>query len=162
MSRRLMARLCLLAAAIAAVPAFAQDVLIRNATVHTASAQGTLKNADVLVRNGVIQSVGTGLAAPAGAEASNRAGSPPRNEPTYDPIIATESAWPPALEARARRAPAEPRMPQRARRPSPSASESEGKRTVRRPLPSHASRSVSSISSARSAVPRSPCARPRR
>jgi hypothetical protein len=51
----------------ATLPAFAQDVLIRNATVHTAGAQGTLKNADVLVRNGVIQAVGSGLAAPAGA-----------------------------------------------------------------------------------------------
>ena len=46
--------------------ALAQDVLIRNATVHTAGAQGTLKNADVLVRNGVVQAVGTGLAAPEG------------------------------------------------------------------------------------------------
>ena len=44
--------------------ALAQDVLIRNATVHTAGAQGTLQNADVLVRNGVIQSVGSGIAAP--------------------------------------------------------------------------------------------------
>ena len=44
--------------------ALAQDILIRNATVHTAGAQGTLQNADVLVRNGVIQSVGSGIAAP--------------------------------------------------------------------------------------------------
>ena len=41
----------------------AQDVLIRNATVHTAGAQGTLHNADVLVRNGRISAVGSGLAA---------------------------------------------------------------------------------------------------
>lgn len=47
--------------------ATAQDLLIRNARVHTAGAQGTLDNGDVLVRNGVIQSVGTGLVAPAGA-----------------------------------------------------------------------------------------------
>jgi len=44
--------------------AFAQDILIHNATVHTAGAQGTLQNADVLVRNGVIQSIGSGIAAP--------------------------------------------------------------------------------------------------
>lgn len=42
----------------------AQDLLIRNATVHTASAAGTLRNADVLVRNGRIQAVGNGLTAP--------------------------------------------------------------------------------------------------
>ena len=39
----------------------AQDLLIRNATVHTATAQGTLQGADVLVRNGRIAAVGTGL-----------------------------------------------------------------------------------------------------
>ena len=38
----------------------AQDLLLRNATVHTATAQGTLKGADVLVRNGRIAAVGTG------------------------------------------------------------------------------------------------------
>ena len=41
----------------------AQNLLIRNATVHTAGAQGTLHNADVLVRNGRIAAVGNGLAA---------------------------------------------------------------------------------------------------
>ncbi|RMH93217.1 amidohydrolase [Lysobacter pythonis] len=41
----------------------AQDMLIRNATVHTASGQGTLKNADVLVRNGRIAALGRGLGA---------------------------------------------------------------------------------------------------
>jgi hypothetical protein len=47
------------------VNAFAQDVLIRNATVHTASAQGTLQHADVLVQGGIIRAVGTNLSAPA-------------------------------------------------------------------------------------------------
>jgi len=42
---------------------FAQDVLIQHAKVHTATARGTLENADVLVRNGRISAVGTGLAA---------------------------------------------------------------------------------------------------
>jgi Amidohydrolase family len=44
-------------------PVFAQNVLIRNATVHTATAQGTLKNTDVLVRNGQIAAIGKNLAA---------------------------------------------------------------------------------------------------
>ena len=44
-------------------PAFAQDLLIRNATVHTATTRGTLQNADVLVRDGRISAVGSGLAA---------------------------------------------------------------------------------------------------
>ncbi len=43
--------------------AFAQDLLIRNATVHTATTRGTLQNADVLVRDGRISAVGNNLAA---------------------------------------------------------------------------------------------------
>jgi hypothetical protein len=43
--------------------ASAQDLLIRNATVHTVTERGTLERADVLVRNGRIAAVGTGLAA---------------------------------------------------------------------------------------------------
>ena len=42
------------------LPAFAQDLLIRNATVHTATERGTLQGTDVLVRNGRISAVGTG------------------------------------------------------------------------------------------------------
>jgi imidazolonepropionase-like amidohydrolase len=41
--------------------------VIRGATIHTLSQQGTLKNADVLVRGGVITSVGPAVAVPAGA-----------------------------------------------------------------------------------------------
>ncbi len=41
----------------------AQDLLIRNATVHTASARGTLQATDVLVKDGRIAAVGTGLSA---------------------------------------------------------------------------------------------------
>ena len=44
----------------------AQDVLIRGATVHTVGDQGVLSNADVLVRDGKIAAVGTGLSAPSG------------------------------------------------------------------------------------------------
>lgn len=49
------------AVAIAATAA-AQDVLIRNATVHTVTERGTLERADVLVTSGRISAVGTGLA----------------------------------------------------------------------------------------------------
>ena len=42
----------------------AEDVLIRNAKVYTQSDRGTLDRADVLVRNGRVAQVGTGLAAP--------------------------------------------------------------------------------------------------
>ena len=41
--------------------ASAQDVLIRNATVHTVTERGTLERADVLMRDGRIAAVGTGL-----------------------------------------------------------------------------------------------------
>jgi hypothetical protein len=43
--------------------AVAQDFLIRNATVHTASARGSLNNTDVLVRDGRIAAIGNGLTA---------------------------------------------------------------------------------------------------
>src|SRR5690606_30108767 len=49
--------------ALAILPAAAQEVLIRNATVHTATERGTLQGADVLVRDGRIAAVGNGLAA---------------------------------------------------------------------------------------------------
>ncbi len=59
-----MKRLSLIAALLAATGiASAQDLLIRNATVHTASARGTLQHADVLVKNGRIAAVGSGLSA---------------------------------------------------------------------------------------------------
>lgn len=49
---------------LAAQPANAQNVLIRNATVHTGTAQGSLGHTDVLVRNGRIAAIGTDLPAP--------------------------------------------------------------------------------------------------
>jgi Amidohydrolase family len=45
----------------------AQTILIRGANVHTLSDQGVLTNADVLIRDGKIASVGSGLSAPDGA-----------------------------------------------------------------------------------------------
>jgi len=41
----------------------AQDLLVRNATVHTATTQGSLEGTDVLVRDGRIAAIGKGLAA---------------------------------------------------------------------------------------------------
>ena len=57
----------------------AQSVLIRGATVHTVGDQGVLNNADVLVRDGKIAAVGTGLSAPSGVttvDANGRALTP--------------------------------------------------------------------------------------
>jgi imidazolonepropionase-like amidohydrolase len=48
-------------------PAAPAAVLVRNATIWTAGPEGTLQNADLLVRAGRIAAVGKGLAAPAGA-----------------------------------------------------------------------------------------------
>lgn len=63
-----MKRIALLAAGLLLAPAVsAQDFYIRNATVHTATAQGTLRNADVHVRDGRIVAVGPNLAAADGA-----------------------------------------------------------------------------------------------
>jgi hypothetical protein len=56
--------------------AFAQDVLIRNATVHTAGSQGTLQGADVLVQGGVIRAVGVDLQAPASVTVVEANGKP--------------------------------------------------------------------------------------
>lgn len=75
MSRRLLRAACLLAV-FASAPLAAQDLLIRNATVHTAGTQGTLKNSDVLVQGGVIRAVGPGLTAPAGTTVVEADGRP--------------------------------------------------------------------------------------
>jgi len=64
--------------ALLALPAVlqAQDLLIRNATVHTAGQRGTLQASDVLVRGGLITAVGPGLAAPAGVTVVEAKGRP--------------------------------------------------------------------------------------
>jgi len=65
--------------ALPAAPVLAQDsgaVLIRNATVHTAGPQGTLRDTDVLVQGGTIRAIGKELAAPAGAQVVEAAGKP--------------------------------------------------------------------------------------
>ena len=66
MSRPLRKRAGLAAALLAALlplSAAAQDVLIRNATVHTDTGRGTLQGADVLVQGGRIAAIGSGLQA---------------------------------------------------------------------------------------------------
>ncbi|WP_228482089.1 amidohydrolase family protein [Lysobacter sp. H21R4] len=52
--------------ALCALPATAQELLIRNATVHTGASPATLTNTDVLVSGGVIRQIGAALSAPAG------------------------------------------------------------------------------------------------
>ena len=49
-------------------------VLVRNATIWTVSAQGTLSKADLLVENGKVSKVGTNLTAPAGAAVIDASG----------------------------------------------------------------------------------------
>ena len=67
MSARLLCKTCLAAALAFAGTAPAAELLIRNATVHTVDARGTLKGADVRVRDGRIAEIGTGLGAGDGA-----------------------------------------------------------------------------------------------
>lgn len=81
MSRRVSMRLLpqallLLAGACIAPALFAQDLLIRNATVHTAAARGSLAHSDVLIQGGVIRAVGPSLSAPAGVPVVEAAGKP--------------------------------------------------------------------------------------
>ncbi len=59
-----------------ATPLAAQDLLVRDATVHTATAQGTVQHGDVLVRDGLIRAIGTGLTAPAGVVVVEAKGRP--------------------------------------------------------------------------------------
>ncbi|MCL6619992.1 MAG: amidohydrolase family protein [Thermomonas hydrothermalis] len=63
MNRPLRVLAWLTAGLLAALPATAQDWLIRNATVHTADRAGTLPGTDVLIRNGRIAAIGHDLPA---------------------------------------------------------------------------------------------------
>jgi imidazolonepropionase-like amidohydrolase len=67
--------LCSVVAALAALPAAAQTVILQNARVMTMGPQGTIENGDVIFRDGVIVGVGPDLAPPPGAtviDGSNR------------------------------------------------------------------------------------------
>ena len=67
----------LLVAALAAPTlVLAQDVMIRNATVHTAGSKGTVRGADVLVQGGIIRAVGPGLLQPANIAVIDAGGKP--------------------------------------------------------------------------------------
>ena len=59
-----------------ALPAAAQSLLIRDATVHTLTAQGTLEHTDVRVEDGKIAEIGKGLHAPAGVPVIDARGRP--------------------------------------------------------------------------------------
>ncbi len=71
-----MTRAWLIAALLVAGPALAESVLIRNATVHTMSAAGTLANTDILLNDGKVEALGRALAAPAQARVIDAHGQP--------------------------------------------------------------------------------------
>lgn len=66
----------LAAGLLAALPASAQNLLIRGALVHTASAQGSLADTDVLVQAGRVAAIGRNLAAPDGTAVVQANGQP--------------------------------------------------------------------------------------
>jgi hypothetical protein len=68
--------LLLVAASLGSFSSSAQDVLIRGARVHTLTSQGTLERGDVLLRNGRVAEIGTGLSAGAGATVIEADGRP--------------------------------------------------------------------------------------
>ena len=76
MSARTLQFTVLASALLAVLPASAQSLLVRGATVHTGTAQGTLQHADVLVENGVVRAIGNALAAPAGVPVVEAGGKP--------------------------------------------------------------------------------------
>ena len=69
-------RIALLSLMVFSCSAQAQNVLIKNATVHTAAAQGSLNNTDVLVQGGIIRAIGKNLANPAGVLSVDAQGKP--------------------------------------------------------------------------------------
>ena len=71
-----MTRAWLMAALFIAGPTLAESVLIRNATVHTMSAAGTLANTDILLNDGKVEALGRALAAPAQARVIDAQGQP--------------------------------------------------------------------------------------
>ncbi|MEA3173928.1 MAG: hypothetical protein QOF42_1339 [Gammaproteobacteria bacterium] len=65
--KSLLLTVCATGALLTVHAALAQEVLIRGATVHTASAKGVLKNTDVLIRAGAVAAIGTALPVSSGA-----------------------------------------------------------------------------------------------
>ena len=66
----------LAAGLLGAQAAFSGSFLIRNATVHTMTAAGTLKSADILITDGRIAALGAALQAPQGAQVIDAGGQP--------------------------------------------------------------------------------------
>src|SRR5690242_12777355 len=64
------------AKAAAGESALSRPVLIRDATLHTMSAAGTLEHTDLLIKDGKIAEIGHGLNAPTGAEVIEAGGRP--------------------------------------------------------------------------------------
>ena len=60
--------------AFAASAASAQTTAISGATVHTVGPEGTLENATIVIENGQIAEIGTGIQVPAGAEVVDASG----------------------------------------------------------------------------------------
>ena len=71
-----MKRTVMIAALMFAPAALAETLFINDATVHTMSSRAVLQNADVLVRDGLIESVGLELSAPADATVIEAGGRP--------------------------------------------------------------------------------------
>ena len=62
--KRLLLIACLVSSSSLTSAVFAQNVLIKNATVHTTGTRGSMKNSDVLVQGGIIRAIGPNLSAP--------------------------------------------------------------------------------------------------
>lgn len=69
-------KLIFLGLAAFAFHAQAQNVLIKNATVHTAAGQGTLSSTDVLVQDGIIRAIGKNLSATGNVKSFDAQGKP--------------------------------------------------------------------------------------
>ena len=69
-------RLLLTASLLVSSQAWSETLFINNATVHTMGIRSTMQNADILVRDGHVQSLGVDLAAPADATVIEAHGRP--------------------------------------------------------------------------------------
>jgi hypothetical protein len=74
--KRTMTALLTAATLATALPAAAQSVLIRNATVHTMGSGGTLAGTDILVADGVVKDIGQGLRLPDDGQVIDAEGRP--------------------------------------------------------------------------------------
>jgi imidazolonepropionase-like amidohydrolase len=75
-STRAIRLLLLLLSSVCATGAWAETLFINDATVHTMSSVAVLQDGDILIRDGRIQAVGTGLTAPADARVIEADGRP--------------------------------------------------------------------------------------